>query len=65
MSDHRTIPVPLTLIRSLLATAKEGISPLVYWCESREKMDRSAMEKRGDALREIEEQLEPLAADPS
>jgi hypothetical protein len=63
MSDLRTVPI--SLIRSLLATAREGLNPLVHWSESRERMDRAAMEKRGEALREIEEQLEPLAADPS
>jgi hypothetical protein len=63
MSDLRTVPI--SLIRSLLATAREGLNPLVHWSESRERMDRAAMQKRGEALREIEEQLEPLAADPS
>ena len=60
-----TRAVSVSLIRSLLATAREGINPLVHWSESRERMDRAAMEKRGEALREIEEQLEPFAADPS
>ena len=63
MSDLRTVPI--SLIRSLLATAREGLNPLVHWSESRERMDRAAMQKRGEALLEIEEQLEPLAADPS
>ena len=58
-----TRTIPLTLVRSLLATAREGLNPLVHWSESRERMDRAAMEKRGEALREIEEQLEPLAAE--
>jgi hypothetical protein len=65
MSDPNLRTVPVSLIRSLLATAREGLNPLVPWSESRERMDRAGMEKRGEALREIEEQLEPLAADPS
>jgi len=57
--DPLTVPVPVSLIRSLLATAREGLNPLVHWSEDRGRMDRAAMEKRAEALREIEEQLEP------
>ncbi len=58
------VTVPRATLRLLLARCRAGLNPVVSWSEARDRMDREAMQKRGEALKEIEEELEPLLLEP-
>jgi hypothetical protein len=60
VSTEPTIAVPVSVLRQIDKECRNGISPLVHWSLSRPEMDHAAMTKRGDALRNILDEVEAL-----
>jgi hypothetical protein len=60
METPDTIPVPVGVLQLILAACRHGLAPKIHWSEDRGRMDRAAMGLRGEALKEIEAQVEEL-----
>lgn len=60
MSQPHTIAVPLHILQRLLRISEEGIFAKVTWDPDTRKMDHACIEKRGEVLQSIVEELEAL-----